>query len=198
MPSDPARRAAAIAKLQSQPWGPMMLTFTAIDGSTVTPTTRADLMKHPAFADLAVDSDGNPCVWENHYTSGRRSWQTEWSCMCDDDGWVPYSQLWIGPDLLGGPLYRLWESLPEAGATYPTPILPGAMVKTPADQPQPMWLCVWVTNYGDNDLRDSFTIHESEAEAQKAYDLLMPMENLHCAAIAPIHKATEPHWQDQR
>jgi hypothetical protein len=68
-----------------------------------------------------------------------------------------------------------------------------------ADQPQPMWLCVWITNYGKNDMRDSFTIHESEAEALAAYDLLQIVnQNLHCAAIAPIHKATEPHWQDQR
>jgi hypothetical protein len=163
----------------------MPLTFTAVDGSTVTPTTRADLMKHPAFADLQVDSDGNPCVWQNRYDSGAHIWESAWSCQCDDDGYEPFESDWLptctGWHEDGSPndaAYWLWEALPEAPATYPTPI----------SQP----------NYGDNDLRDSFTIHESEAEAQKTYDLLLAMGNTHCAAIAPIHKATEPYWQDQR
>lgn len=101
-----------------------MTTFTAVDGSTVTPITRADLMTHPAFADLGQDTDGNPCVWENCYADESGAyWSSNWSCQCDDDGFEPYASNWLPhcaqynedgtPD---DDAYRLWESLPEAGS----------------------------------------------------------------------------------
>ncbi|KAB2922702.1 MAG: hypothetical protein F9K30_12060 [Dechloromonas sp.] len=87
--------------------------------------TRADLMRHPAFAalDLNTDGDGNPCVWENHYscracTSEQVDWTDTWSCQCDDecpecgDAISPYRSKWVGPS---DPVFRpLWEGLPEA------------------------------------------------------------------------------------
>ncbi len=100
----------------------MISTFIAIDGSTVTPITRADLKQHPAFSDLETDTSGNPCVWENHYDSGAATWTDTWSCQCDDDdGYEPYDSLWLARCTAwhedGSPAdeaYRLWEALPEA------------------------------------------------------------------------------------
>jgi hypothetical protein len=98
-----------------------MTAFLATDGTAVLPVTRADLMKHPAFADLETDTSGNPCVWENHYDSGAATWKDAWSCQCDDDGYEPYDSIWLArctrwhPD--GSPAdaaYYLWEALPEA------------------------------------------------------------------------------------
>lgn len=91
----------------------------------ITYKTRADLMRHPTFAalDLNTDSDGNPCVWENHFTcrtcsSEQIDWTDTWSCQCDDEcpecgeSVSPYESVWIGPS---DPVFRpLWESLPEA------------------------------------------------------------------------------------
>ncbi|MGL4810991.1 MAG: hypothetical protein ACRCXM_04360 [Beijerinckiaceae bacterium] len=84
--------------------------------------TRCDLMQHPAFADLGTDGDGNPCVWENHYscrscTSEQVDWTDAWSCQCDDecpecgDDLSPDESVWIGPD--DPALRALWESLPD-------------------------------------------------------------------------------------
>lgn len=95
-----------------------MTTFIGIDGSTITPLTRAGLMQHPAFADFRTDGDGNPCVWENHYQKDTHSWSFAWSCKCDDDDISPYRSDWVGPGTSGDErngFYRLWESLPEAG-----------------------------------------------------------------------------------
>lgn len=182
----------------------MTATFTAVDGSTVTPRTRADLMKHPGFAGLNVDSEGNPCVWRNSYscqscTSEQIDWQDDWSCECDDDcpacgkSQSPTHSDWLPDAAPGAHWYFTWRSLPEAGSQQ------AAATPIAADQPRPMWICAWVTNYGENDLRDIFTIHDSEAEAQLAYERIVATHaNLHSALIAPISKATEPHWQDQR
>lgn len=111
-----------------------MTTFTAIDGTTITPRTRADLVTHPAFAHLSVDSDGNPCVWRNYYTcrsctSEQIDWSDDWSCQCDDDcpnchttheaddfEWIATTTGKPEDGLLGCEAYHLWESLPEAGA----------------------------------------------------------------------------------
>ncbi len=57
-----------------------------------------------------------------------------------------------------------------------------------------MWLCAWTTNHGGNDLRDFWTVHESEAEAVGHYEKLRDLDNLHCAAVAPIRTGTDPHW----
>ncbi len=65
-------------------------------------------MAHPAFADLNTDSDGNPCVWENHYHCDQSSgvpsmWSDIWSCQCDDEcpdcirSCEPEQSTWIGP-----------------------------------------------------------------------------------------------------
>lgn len=103
-----------------------MTTFTAIDGSTVTPRTRADLMKHPAFADLGTDTEGNPCVWQNEYscqscTSEQIDWADEWSCGCDDEcpkcgkSHSPNDQTWLPNCDIFGPEKLLWQALPEKG-----------------------------------------------------------------------------------
>lgn len=66
---------------------------------------------------LALDSDGNPCVWENHYrcpvceeeipdddpTTDASDWVSEWSCQCNENcphcgtEVEPYHSEWIGP-----------------------------------------------------------------------------------------------------
>ena len=76
--------------------------------------TRADLMTLEGFSNLDVDTDGNPCVWENHYDSGWARWTDTWSCQCDDDGYQPVDSIWIGPQ--SEDLRALWESLPDAGS----------------------------------------------------------------------------------
>lgn len=104
-----------------------MTTFIAIDGSTVTPRTRADLMQHPAFADLGSDTDGNPCVWLNSYTcqsctSEQIDWFDDWTCGCDDDcpncgeSHSPHDQQWLANCDPHDDVGRLWESLPDAGS----------------------------------------------------------------------------------
>jgi hypothetical protein len=78
--------------------------------------TRADLMTHPAFAGLDVDTSGNPCVWRNHYEDqDHGSWSSVWSCQCDDDDIEPSYSEWLPEGEEGDEVYRLWESLPEAG-----------------------------------------------------------------------------------
>lgn len=80
--------------------------------------TRADLMAHPAFADLNTDSDGNPCVWLNTYKCPDcgAEWEDRWSSQCDDDcgecgtTCAPEESLWNGPD---DDARDMWESLPE-------------------------------------------------------------------------------------
>lgn len=123
-----------------------MQTFTALDGSKVTPRTRADLMKHPAFAGLNVDSAGNPCVWLNSYhcaTCGEfgESWHDDWSAQCDDDCPVcgvamsPESFDWLPEGGKHDEAYNLWRSLPEAGSPEAD-----AAARKPADLPPPVAL----------------------------------------------------------
>jgi hypothetical protein len=57
-----------------------------------------------------------------------------------------------------------------------------------------MWICAYTINHGDNRLTDFWTVHETEAEAIAAYRATFGMDNLHCAAVAKISEATEPHW----
>lgn len=99
-----------------------MTPFIAIDGSTVTFKTRAGLMMHPAFANLRTDGDGNPCVWENHYTDGTHNWSSPWSCQCEEEGiephtsdWLPTCTSWHEDGSPNDAAYHLWETLPEAG-----------------------------------------------------------------------------------
>lgn len=97
--------------------------------------TRADLLRfeHPAFSHLDADTSGNPCVWENFYSCDHmgdtddepESWQSEWSCQCDEDCPVcgrscePNESVWL-VSLVNDEAMALWESLPEAGA-LPSP-----------------------------------------------------------------------------
>jgi hypothetical protein len=81
-------------------------------------TTRADLMRHPAFADLESDSCGNPCVWDNHYYCAAcgECWSSPWSCKCDEDcpcgnATQPEKSDWLGP--ANDAQRMLWEALPE-------------------------------------------------------------------------------------
>lgn len=84
--------------------------------------TRADLMRHPAFAALDADTDGNPVVWRNLYDCAdcNVTWGDDWSCQCDDDcpecgaSYSPVKSVWIGPE--DAALRAVWEELPEAGA----------------------------------------------------------------------------------
>lgn len=59
------------------------------------------------------------------------------------------------------------------------------------------WFCATTTNHGDNDLRDTWSVHSDEAEARAAYDDALKLDNLHCACIGPIITATEWHWTKQ-
>lgn len=59
-----------------------------------------------------------------------------------------------------------------------------------------MWLLAWTINHGENNLTDSFMIHETETEARDAYVKLLTTDDLHSAAFAPIATATEPHWME--
>ena len=65
---------------------------------------------------------------------------------------------------------------------------------------------MWIMAYTVQGLRalgapgpqeDHFTMHETEQEARDAYAMLVANEeNLHCACVAPVIEATEPHWED--
>lgn len=98
-----------------------MTTYTAIDGLTVTPKTRADLMQHPEFANLGADTSGNPCVWRNTYHHCI-SWSDDWSCQADDEcpecgsSCSPRASLWLVRSTFNSvdATTRLWASLPEA------------------------------------------------------------------------------------
>lgn len=99
--------------------------------------TRADLMEVAGFRDLDVDSDGNPCVWQNQYRhvdpdSDRviATWNDAWSCQCDDEcpetgiAITPEESTWIGPE--HPVLKELWDRMPEAG-----------LAPEPAETPSP-------------------------------------------------------------
>jgi hypothetical protein len=120
-------------QLRPHPLDRELIRCPTCDGSTVTPRTRADLEYNPAFVWLETDSDGNPCVWENHYscqscTSESVDWHSAWSRQCDDDcpncgathspeesHWLPANSAAVtAPGEPGDPVYDLWDSLPEA------------------------------------------------------------------------------------
>ena len=93
--------------------------------------SRADLTTVPGFADLDVDTDGNPIVWENHYTcqgcsSEQVDWSDTWSCQCNDrcpgcDTVIePHESTWIGPE--SEVLKALWEALAEVGSQEASPL----------------------------------------------------------------------------
>lgn len=94
----------------------------------MTYATRADLMQHPDFQHLEVDTSGNPRVWLNRYIctcTGRHGdcesdWTSEWSCQCEDECPVcgtatePAESDWLPTG--DAESEQLWEGLPEAGA----------------------------------------------------------------------------------
>lgn len=94
--------------------------------------SRADLTTVPGFADLDLDTSGNPCVWENHYDCSAclNSWSDTWSCQCNDKcsecgaEIEPESSTWIGPE--SEVLKALWEALPEAGSQDTSPVVDSA------------------------------------------------------------------------
>ncbi|MEY5098682.1 MAG: hypothetical protein RJA36_1401 [Pseudomonadota bacterium] len=40
----------------------------------------------PNLDELETDSDGEPCVWRNHYECDQcgAEWTDDWSCQCND------------------------------------------------------------------------------------------------------------------
>lgn len=83
------------------------------------PKDRAAMFDLPGFAALGLsrDTDGNPCVWRNHYRCDDcdTEWTEEWSCQCDDE--CPNCGTAISPEdsdqILTGLSFALWNSLPE-------------------------------------------------------------------------------------
>ena len=58
-----------------------------------------------------------------------------------------------------------------------------------------MYLCAYTLNHGGNNLEDIFLIFETRAEAGRFVEqTLLPMDILHCWAVAQITAASEPHW----
>lgn len=108
-----------------------MTAFEDINGAIIKPNNRADLMRHPAFANLGTDGDGNPRVWRNEYscrscTSEQIDWTDDWSCECDSEcpncgascspvgsDWLPTCKAWTIAGAPDDAAYHLWASLPE-------------------------------------------------------------------------------------
>ena len=68
-----------------------------------------------------------------------------------------------------------------------------AVAATKADTA--MYVCAYVENHGENDMRDVFTVQECEAFAMSDYEhQLTTNPRLHAACVAKIITATEPHW----
>jgi len=62
-----------------------------------------------------------------------------------------------------------------------------------------MYIMSYTINYGENDLRDFYTLHDTLGEARKAYDAELNkdregMQTVHCGAVSKVVLATEPHW----
>lgn len=111
-----------------------MTAFEDINGAIIKPNNRADLMRHPAFANLGTDGDGNPRVWRNEYscrscTSEQIDWTDDWSCECDSEcpncgascspvgsDWLPTCKAWTIAGAPDDATYHLWASLPEGDA----------------------------------------------------------------------------------
>lgn len=151
------------------------LSFVTTYGATVTPTTRADLMAHPAFASLNTDTDGNPCVWRLEYecehvgTSAEEpvTWTQDWSCLCDDTcavcgasvepvgaDWLPVCEKWTESGVPDDSAYRLWRDLPEARPavapeTPPRPV-PQRMITVVVSDSERPWPLIY-----DLDITDS-------------------------------------------
>ena len=56
------------------------------------------------------------------------------------------------------------------------------------------WIVAYSINHGSNDITDHWTVHATENEARSNYDAAWALENVHCATVARMIDATEPHW----
>lgn len=61
-----------------------------------------------------------------------------------------------------------------------------------------MWIVAWTINLGNNNLPDYWIVVDTEAEAEAEVEALIEAEdNLHCWAIAPIKRGSEPHFTEE-
>jgi hypothetical protein len=60
-----------------------------------------------------------------------------------------------------------------------------------------MWLVAWTLRDEANDLmEDHWAVFEREEAARGQYAHVLELDDLYCAALAPIAEATEPHWTE--
>ncbi len=58
-----------------------------------------------------------------------------------------------------------------------------------------MWIFAYTIKRGEYDLSDHFTVWHDEQKARGALASMIETEpGLHCACVAQIKVATEPHW----
>lgn len=84
------------------------------------------------------------------------------------------------------------KGLQATGLTEPT----GRGATLPGQKPKGMFVTAWTINKGGNDLPDAFTVSDDLATARAFYQDAVALPDLHCAAIAQVIEATEPHWMD--
>lgn len=56
------------------------------------------------------------------------------------------------------------------------------------------YLVAWSINHGQNNITDHWIVAETLEEAQASYEHALTLDRLHCAAVAQISAATDPHW----
>lgn len=60
-----------------------------------------------------------------------------------------------------------------------------------------MYILAWSVNQGDNDIEDFFILCHTKKEAELELETMQShVGKLHCAAIAKVEQATEPHWME--
>jgi hypothetical protein len=60
-----------------------------------------------------------------------------------------------------------------------------------------MYVLAWSINQGDNDIEDFFILCHTKREAEIELETMQAfVGDLHCAAIAKVVQATEPHWME--
>lgn len=84
------------------------------------------------------------------------------------------------------------KKLQAIGLTEPT----GRGATLPGQKSKGMFITAWTINKGGNDLPDAFTVSDDLAIARAFYRDACGKHGLHCAAIAQVIEATEPHWMD--
>lgn len=98
---------------------------------------------------LALDTNGQPCVWQNHYLCEcGATWDDEWSCQCDDecpscgDTVSPEDSTWIAPWAYGEdmPVVQALKE-PAAPSTFSRAwrrLCAAVSVRFPADEFMPL------------------------------------------------------------